>query len=203
MDVMDDEEEDSLADNFDRALSETMAAKEDNDREVSLQDRSVYSVSCCPAGLLDSALAGLLYSALCCNLPGRLFEGILGCIREVDMRTSLRQFALSVQSAFIMCQVMPCMAVPCTIPALPWCLHCTAGCQAQCCALQGFAVWEGDEEEIEDGDDMASIDDIVGRLTKSRAGGGTGKEQKKPDLKKPQFSWRDFGPGSRPVRRPD
>ena len=50
---------------------------------------------------------------------------------------------------------------------------------------------------------MASIDDIVGRLTESGAGGGTVKEQEEPDLKKPQFSWRDFGASGRPVKRPD
>jgi hypothetical protein len=44
MEVMDHDEEESLADNFDRALSETMATREDNDREVSLQDK--VSVQC-------------------------------------------------------------------------------------------------------------------------------------------------------------
>ena len=44
MDVMGHDEEESLADNFDKALSETIAAREDDDREVSLQDK--VSVQC-------------------------------------------------------------------------------------------------------------------------------------------------------------
>ena len=135
MDVMDDEEEDSLADNFDRALSETMAAKEDIDREVSLPDRSVCSVSCCLAGLLESAL-------LRCNLPGRLSVGILGCTRKVDMRTFLRQFGSSVQSPSSCARSCPygnAVSNPCTASVLA--LYCwqsgTVLCFAGLCRLGG------------------------------------------------------------------
>ncbi|CAL5222875.1 g5301 [Coccomyxa viridis] len=68
---------------------------------------------------------------------------------------------------------------------------------------EGFAVWEGDEEEAD------SIDDIVSRLTEiseDRESSGDAKStsrkagQKKADLmsRKPKFSWRDFGPSRTP-----
>lgn len=44
MDVKNDEEEDSLADDFGGALSETMALKEENDREVSRFDDKCLSM---------------------------------------------------------------------------------------------------------------------------------------------------------------
>ncbi len=62
---------------------------------------------------------------------------------------------------------------------------------------QGFAVWDGDKEEVE------SIDDIVERL----AGGeddkdGSAQSKGRPGLKRTTFSWRDFGK-NRPIRRSD
>ena len=60
---------------------------------------------------------------------------------------------------------------------------------------QGFAVWEGDKEEVE------SIDDIVERLAGSKADKSSSAQGKgRPGLKRTTFSWRDFGK-NRPIRR--
>ena len=72
----------------------------------------------------------------------------------------------------------------------------------KCSSLQGFAVWEGDAEEPD------SIDDIVSRLTETSShmdssnaeGSSRTVGQGKADLRKPKFSWRDFGPSRTPKR---
>ncbi len=69
--------------------------------------------------------------------------------------------------------------------------------------MQGFAVWEGDEEEAD------SIDDIVSRLTEigedresskdaKSSSGKVGQGKADPISRKPKFSWRDFGPSRTP-----
>ena len=77
-------------------------------------------------------------SALRCNLPGGRFEGMLGCIKGMWTSTITCGNLASVHaSALTMCQVMPCMAMPCTIPALPWCLHFIGDAMT-------FSLWQDD-----------------------------------------------------------